>query len=561
MNAFDNALTRPKGDPMTLISRLTGWALKLPPAETRDIVVEQDLKVPMPDGAVLLADRYFPRGSEKLPTVLIRTPYGRRGLWPHFYGYPFAERGFQVLIESCRGTFGSGGTFDPFRSEKEDGLATLDWLEAQPWFSGQVVMTGGSYLGIVQWAIAAEAGSRLTALAGQVTTADIPTSMYFGGSFWLETALFWAALVEAQEQGYLQTFLALRGARSRIAKVSTIVPLREMDEALAGKPLKYLRDWLDHPSPDAPFWKPVRSHERLAEVSAPVHLLSGWYDVFTPGTIADYEKLRAAGKNPYLTIGPWAHLDNGWIAVGMRESIVWFQAVLKGDRGALRPSPVRLFVMGADEWREYPSFPPDGIRIERWHLLPDGGLGTRTPEPSEPDRYTYNPEDPTPSVGGTMLGPDAGPKDNQPILGRSDILVYTSPPLERDVEAIGPVSAELFVESSREDTDFFVRLCDTAPSGKTLNVCDGIVRLRAGAPPRDERGRRQVRIELWPTAYRFKKGHRIRVLVASGAHPRFCRNPGSDEPLATATTLLVSNQAVHHSPECPSAILLPISGT
>lgn len=543
---------------MTILSRLMGWALALPPAETRDVVLDRDLRVPMPDGAVLLADHYHPRGGEKRPTVLVRSPYGRAALWGLMYGWTLAERGFQVLIQSCRGTFGSTGEFDPFHAERADGLATLAWIEKQPWFSGDLVTIGGSYLGVVQWAIAAEAGPRLKAMAGQVTTSDLPGTMYFGGSYWLDTALFWAAMVEHQEQGFLELWLSIQRAPRRLRAASMHVPLRASDEKMAGRALKYFRDWLDHTTPGDPFWEPLQFSAGTGAVTAPVLLLAGWYDVFTPRTVADYDRLREAGKNPYLTIGPWQHLNNGWIALGLSESISWFKAHVTGDHTGLREQPVRLFVMGAGEWRDYPSFPPPGIRKEHWHLHPGGGLDTTLPAESEPDRYRYDPHDPTPSVGGSALSLNSGPMDNKPLLKRKDVLVYTSAPLDRDMEVIGPVSAELFVESSLDHTDFFVRLCDTAPSGKTINVCDGLMRLTPDNAPRDEHGRRKVPVVLWPTAHRFRKGHRVRVLVSSGAHPRFARNLGSGEPLATATTLLASDQAVHHSPGRASAIILPV---
>lgn len=543
---------------MTILSRLLGRVLKLPPAETHDIVVDRDLQVPMPDGAVLLADHYHPRGAEKRPTILIRSPYGRAAFWSLMFARPLAERGFQVLIQSCRGTFGSGGRFEPFHNERADGLATLDWIEQQPWFSGDLAMFGASYLGIVQWAIAAEAGPRLKAMAGQLTTSSVRAAMYNGGSFWLDAALTWAGLVEYQEAGFLQSLLAMPRAQRTLPRAANHLPLRTADEVMVGKAAQYYRDWVDHSEPGDPFWQPIEFSGGVPRVSAPVHLLGGWYDVFTPQTIADYEALRRAGKDPYLTVGPWSHTNNRWLGRALSESIAWYRAHLLGDRSALRELPVRLFVMGAGEWRDYPSFPPPGIQSERWHLQPEKGLSTALPPESEPDRYRYDPADPTPSIGGSALSLNSGPRDNAPLLRRPDVLVYTSAPLDRDMEIIGPVSADLFVESSLDHTDFFVRLCDTAPSGKTINVCDGLLRLTPGEPARDERGIRKVHVDLWPTAHRFVRGHRVRVLVASGAHPRFARNPGSGEPFGAATTLLASDQAVHHAPASPSAIVLPV---
>jgi putative CocE/NonD family hydrolase len=543
---------------MTLSSRYFEWSWKLPPAETRDVLVERDLEVAMPDGTVLLADHYQPRGGPRRPTILVRSPYGRAAVFGMMFGRPFAERGFQVLLQSCRGTFGSGGAFEPFHHERADGLATLDWIEKQPWFSGELVTFGPSYLGITQWALAADAGARLRAMAVQVSTSDFASAIYSGGSFWLETALFWTSLVTHQEKGFFTLSLAIQRAPGKVDKVARRLPVRTADEAMEGRPAPYYRDWVDHEGSDDPWWEPITFRGRVAEVTSPVLLLSGFYDVFTPQTLADYDRLRRAGHNPYLTIGPWNHLHPDWMAIAMRESLAWYRAHLLGDRSALRELPVRLFVTGAGEWRDYPSFPPPEHRPERWHLHPEGRLSTAPPPESPPDRYRYDPNDPTPSIGGSSLSPNSGPKDNKALLKRADVLVYTSEPMQSDLEVIGPVSAELFIESSLEHTDFFVRLCDTSPSGKTINVCDGLLRLSPGRPAPDERGRRRVTVELWPTAYRFEKGHRVRVLVASGAHPRFARNPGTGEPLATATKLVAADQAVYHDPACPSAIVLPV---
>jgi hypothetical protein len=192
------------------------------------------------------------------------------------------------------------------------------------------------------------------------------------------------------------------------------------------------------------------------------------------------------------------------------------------------------------------------------HLHPEGRLSEAPPPVSAPDRYRYDPADPTPSVGGVLLGPEAGAKDNRTLEARADVRTYTSAPLERDLEVVGPVRAEVFCSSSTPWTDVFVRLCDVQPSGRSLNVCDGLLRLTPGRASQDEAGVMRVPVELWPTAYRFPRGHRLRVQVSSGAHPRFVRNLGAGEPLATGTRMVVAEQQVHHDPAHPSAIVLPV---
>lgn len=543
---------------MSLTSRFVGLLLKLPPAETHDVTVDRDLKVPMHDGITLLADHYYPRRGGTRPTILVRSPYGRSGLWGMLFGPTFAERGFQVFIQSCRGTFGSGGTFDAFRNEHADGLATLEWIKKQPWFSGELAMVGPSYLGLVQWAVAADVGPALKAMTTMITSSDFRTAMFEGGSFPLDTDLTWINLMAHQEQSPVTALRSQMQATKQLKSFHNHLPLNTIDEAAVGKPVQFFRDWLAHSEPGDDWWTPVDFSGNVSKVTVPVHQLGGWYDIFLPGTLADYGRLKQAGQQPYLTIGPWWHTAIGGLATMTREAVIWSQAQLLGDKSRLRQSPVRLYVMGANEWRDFPKWPPAGYPPQRWHLQTGRGLGVAGPSTSDPDHYRYDPADPTPAVGGVSLSDNAGPKDNRSLEARADVLSYTSAPLDRDVEVIGPVSAELFIRSSLDHTDFFARLCDIYPSGRSINICDGLLRLRPGSPPAEVDGSRRVCIDLWPTAHRFRQGHRIRVQVSSGAHPRFARNIGSGEPLATAATLKVAEQTVYHDPAHPSAILLPI---
>jgi putative CocE/NonD family hydrolase len=542
---------------MSLPSRLLGLLYGLPPADTHDVVVTRDLPVPMPDGVVLLADHYAPRGADRPPVILVRSPYGRAQLLGLLYAHLFAERGFQVLVQSCRGTFGSGGAFDPLRRERDDGLATVAWMRTQPWFSGKLATLGPSYLGFVQWAIAAHT-PELGAMSVQVSSSEMRTAMHAGGSFWLATALNWAYLVAQQERGLLRALLAPFQAVKRIRAVGRGLPLATLDQALIGAPAPYLRDWMEHEAPDDPWWGPLDFSAEVERVTAPVHLTGGWYDLFLPHILADYERLRRAGRAPYLTLGPWAHLSPDLAKGSLRDAVAWFRAHLLGDRRGLRDAPVRVFVMGTNTWRELPEWPPPAV-AERWHLGAGGVLTTAPPGVSEPDRYRYDPADPTPSVGGSSLSVEAGAKDNRALEARADVLVYTSAPLAADLTVMGPVRAEVFVASSLQHTDVFVRLCDVSPSGRSTNLSDGLLRLRPGAPPPDATGCRRVDVSLWPTAHCFRRGHRVRVQVSSGAHPRYARNLGTGEPLATGTTLVAADQTVFHDPARPSAVVLPVT--
>jgi putative CocE/NonD family hydrolase len=543
---------------LSITSRLIGWAFKLPPAETHDVVVEKDLKVMMPDGVTLLADHYYPRGLGERPTVLVRSTYGRAGFFGIQYGRPLAERGFHVLIQSCRGTFGSGGELDPFHQERADGLATIEWLKTQDWFNDELATMGGSYLGFVQWAIARDAGPTLKAMATWVTSAEFRSVTYPGNALWLESSLGWTNSIQQQEKSPLGLVAGMFGSNRKLEAAYRHLPLSEADQVATGKPVKFWREWMEHDQPGDEWWARSDFSGTVAEVTAPNHMGGGWYDIFLPQTLRDYQALRQAGREPYLTIGPWAHTDMRSMPTSLRESIAWLRAQLLGDRSGLREAPVRIFVMGADEWRDLPAWPPENVKPQRYHLQPDGGLAPDTPPESEPDRYRYDPADPTPNVGGAGMGRVTGPKDNRALEARPDVLTYTSSPLDRDMEVIGPVSAELLVRSSLEHADFFARLCDVDPSGKSKNVCDGLLRLVPGRPAPEPDGCLKITIDLWPTAYRFRRGHQLRLQVSSGAFPRWARNLGSGEPLATATTLRTADQSVYHDPAHPSAVVLPI---
>jgi len=546
-------------DALTLPSHLLQRILDLPPPETRDIIVEQDLRVPMADGSVLLADLLMARNSGPRPLILMRSPYGRKNPFLVWLGRPFAERGFHVLIQSCRGTFGSEGQFDPFRTEKEDGRDTLAWIAKQPWFSGELATFGPSYLGFVQWALAKDAGPMLKAMSTQITTTNFRTINYPGESFTFDAMLRWAYLVHGQEKSLPGVLLNRLLEKPAVARGLSHLPLCESDEKVVGYKVPFFQDWLEHNTAGDAWWDKADHTQTPREVTAPVLMIAGFYDIFLPYQLDDYAAMVAAGKTPHLTIGPWSHSTMGAFGACIRESLAFFRSKILNDHSLLREAPVRIFVMGADEWRDYPTWPPPGVRSVRYHLQPNGALGPEIPPVSQPDRYRYDPANPTPSVGGALLSQESGPHDNRKLEARPDVLTYTTPPLDKPIEVIGHLSAELFVQSSLKHTDFFVRLCDVDPSGRSINLADGIFRVFPGHPEEVRPdGTWKLPIKMWATAHRFKKGHSIRLQVSSGAHPRFVRNPGSGEPLATAKKLIAANQTIFHDPEHPSAIVLSI---
>jgi putative CocE/NonD family hydrolase len=241
----------------------------------------------------------------------------------------------------------------------------------------------------------------------------------------------------------------------------------------------------------------------------------------------------------------------------LRESITWFDAYLKGDRRGLRQNPVRIYMMGADEWRDLDSWPPETIPL-RYDLAAASRLVEAPLEGDQPpDHYRFDPADPTPHAGGYMLGGSAGRQDNRSLEARPDVLTFTSPVLDRDLEVLGNIEAVLYVQSSNEYTDFVVRLCEVYPDGRSLNVTEGIRRISPGVGERQPDGSLRIELELWPTASRFLKGHALRLQVASGAHPRWNRNLGTGESTVSATEMRPADQSLFHDRDHPSHLILP----
>jgi putative CocE/NonD family hydrolase len=538
-----------------LLSEIAGRLLRLPVPATRELFVERDLPVTMDDGVVLLADRFVPPGSGPAPTVLVRSPYGRSGGFGFLFGRLIAERGLQVVVQSTRGTFGSGGRFDPF-NERADGLATVRWLREQPWHSGPVGGIGPSYLGLVQWAIA----DQLNALAPSITASQFRGMALGGGSIALDTTLSWMLLLQVQER-HLAALLLAHGLRRTLPRLyEEQVPIEELDQRAFGARIPYFRDWMGAMSPDSPYWAARDFSSSVGEVDAPVQLVGGWHDIFLPWMVEDFHALRAAGRDPQLIIGPWTHTSPALLGVALREGIGWMRAHLLGDGRMVRDGPVRVYVTGERRWRQLPDWPPPGVHARKLHLRAGGGLSQAPPAgAAQPSRYRYDPADPTPAVGGATLLERKPVLDNRPLEARADVLTFTGPPLNADLDVLGPVSADIRLRSSRDDTDVFVRVCDVDPDGVSLNVCDGLIRLTPEGPPRDADGVAAVRFELWPTAHRFTAGHRIRVQVSSGAHPRYARNPGTGEDPLRATRLVAADQEVFHDAARPSSVTLSVA--
>lgn len=545
---------------MSLASAILARRMRLPRAQTRDVVCEPDLRVAMDDGAVLLADRWVARAARDRaqPTVLVRSPYGRTRALGLLFGRLLAERGLQVVIQSVRGTFGSDGSFSPF-DERADGLATLAWVREQPWHDGRIGMIGPSYLGLVQWAVARDAGEDLAALAIQVSASQFHGQTYAGGSLSLETAASWLVLVGAQERRLAP--LAMARALRGLPRVLADMPVGDLDVRATGGEVAWFREALASAERTDDYWVARDFAAGVGDVIAPVQLVGGWYDIFLPWMLEDFTALRQAGRAPQLVVGPWTHAGSGAMRAGLREGMAWLRAHLLGDDRLVDPSPVRVLVTGERSgggWRSLPDWPPPGTGERRLWLAGDGALADVLPDADGGDAYRYDPADPTPSVGGPVLLARDPVVDNRPLEARDDVLTFTTPPLDELVEAVGPVRVEVHVRLGSPYADLFARVCDVDADGASWNVCDALARVAPGRyEPVAADGSQCVAFDLWPMGHRFAAGHRIRLQVSSGAHPRYARNPGTGEEPSTATTLRAVDVEVLHGPSHPSVLVLP----
>ncbi|TYB47282.1 CocE/NonD family hydrolase [Nonomuraea sp. PA05] len=538
-----------------MLSRLFDQLLGLPEATTPDIEITRDLPVPMPDGVVLRADRYRPRGSGPLPVVLMRTPYGKHKLDAKGTARILARRGMQVVVQDARGTFGSGGRFSAFHQEKEDGLATAAWLREQPWCDGRLATAGASYVGFTQWAVGPYLDPPLEAMCLGVTASEFTTTFYPGGVFALHNLLTWASLIGTQEEAPLGGLLPDPRRDRRVRRAMAHVPIGRSDVAAIGKQVPFLREAAAHSGVGDTFWADTDNSAAAVKMTTPTSMVTGWWDLLLPAQLRDYAALREAGNRSRILIGPWGH-DLGVMRALLAEQVSWLSAHLLGDTAQLQRLPVRLYLQRADRWLDFDRWPPPQSVPTELHLLPYGRLGWSAPGEGAPGVFTYDPAHPTRSVGGPLLDMrESKQRDNRAVEARSDVLVHTGAPLPRDLDLIGPVSATVYVRTDTGHADLFVRLCDVDETGVSRNVTDGILRLPAGSE-----GVVKAEVELHPTGYRFLRGHRLRVQVAGGAFPRFARNHGTGEAVEEAVRTRPTRFEIFQDAERPSALTLPVFG-
>jgi uncharacterized protein len=550
---------RPPRRPGDLLAAAMSRQLKLGPKRNK-ITIDRGLEVPMRDGTILLADHYAPVTGEPRPTVLMRTPYGR-GWEMAMMGRPFAERGYHLLLQSCRGTFGSGGTFTPGLDEAADGQDTVAWLRKQDWFNGRLATAGPSYLAFTAWALALDPPPELTAMALYVSPHDLAAAGFGRGPFELFNLLLWTDLMAHQERhGSARMMWRTMTADKRLAAAMNRLPLAATGSTIGGDAVPWYGDWLAHPDSADPYWAGYSATAALDGVTVPTLLVSGFHDFFAEQTMRQYQVLRQRGVTTGLTVGPWTHMNID-MGVAIRETLAWLDSFAAGNEVAPspRPSRVRVWVSGAEKWKELPDWPPADTVATMFYLRSRGRLAGELPEDDDdaPSAFTYDPADPTPSVGGRVMSMRSGGSlDNSALEARGDVLTFTSEGLEAAVEVTGVPVVRLHASSDNAHFDVFVRLCDVSPDGRSANLTDQIFRSSPSEVPAGAIW--QVDIPLTGVSHVFLPGHQIRLQVSGGAHPRFARNLGTATDLVHGTQTAQVTHHVQHSELCPSALVLPV---
>ena len=576
-------------------------ALSKPQYET---IHEKNCEVPMRDGTILRANVTRPVPEGRYPVLIERTPYNKEGGSEVGVGSPefFAQRGYAVIIQDVRGRFASEGEFYPFRDDgaglNRDGYDTVEWAAAQPFSDGNVGMIGGSYSGATQYRNALSRPPHLRALYVRESSADYYQEwVYRSGAFELGFSLGWAHTVTSTNLAHLVAGAELARQQGLLEKVK-----EEMDDWYGRLPLfpcpflEGLSDWhniwLEHPE-DGPYWWQLNVEKFHDQVETPIYHLGGWFDIFLGGTLKNYMGLKQrartarARKSQKLIIGPWVHgpsniasqsagefdfgPDAGQDFNRLRQP--WFDHWLKGlDTGVMEEPPVRIFVMGRNQWRDEVDWPLPDTRYANYYLhggksgsidsLNDGTLAVEPPGGSEdPDSFLYDPADPVPTRGGNTLGLPGGVFDQREVDARC--LTFTSEPLREELEVTGPVKAVIYGMSSAPDTDWVVRLLDVHPDGYARNLCDGILRARYRNsfqyPELLDPGKvYSFEIDLWATSNVFLPGHRIRVSVTSSCFPRFDRNLNTGGPIHQEASGQVAINTVLHDALRPSHVVLPV---
>jgi uncharacterized protein len=546
--------------------------------------VDRDAAVPMRDGVVLRADVYRPVGPpvpSRLPVVLIRMPYGKGEAYCQMpaHGRYWAQRGYACVIQDVRGRWGSGGAFEMFVNEAADGYDTLDWVAAQPWCDGNIGMTGESYYGYTQWAVAPLGHPHLRCIAPGDTAADVYGSWaYVDNCFCLQTMGRYACQMQGSRDvnyyGYDPWHM----------------PLTTIDDA-SGVPSRLHKEWIAHPARDS-YWQAVNVDDRYADIDIPVLHHGGWYDVFLSGTIGGWEGVRAAqaAGTPSPHVAPAPHVAPQHLLIGPTDHehtpetsgrvgrtpvrglgysydrvLGWMDRWLRGDEKAGSRATVEVFLTGRDEWLRGDEWPLSGTGFVNYYLGAGGSLAPAAPAPDQPpDTYTYDPDDPLHIwLGADLWHLAEAMRDRRSLAARVDVLVYETEPLTAGLDVVGPLRVTLFAASSAPDTDFTAALVDVFPDGGCQFVQEGIVRARWResdvTPSPIEPGEvYEYGVDLWATAYAFAAGHRLRIEISSSNFDRYDRNPNTGHPFGQDAERRPARQTIFHDAARASHLTLPV---
>lgn len=563
-----------------------------------EVITELNQKARMRDGVDLMVDIFRPKTDQPSPAIVYLTPYNKSGNTKR--GEQFASRGYVVINADTRGRFESGGDWDPFSPlHKHDGYDLVEWAAKQPWSTGKVGMFGLSYMGWTQWWAATQAPPSLRCIVPEVAPPDHFENCPYQNGILVCWMVDWAGMVSgrlphAAGPGPYGGFAVNREAAYRN------LPYIDFEQTRHHLPTDWWDKWIMQNTADGEYWKQIayQTPESYQQVRVPSLAATGWFDANFPGTPSNYLAMKKYGatpeaRQPRMVIGPWEHIINTHrVAAGVDfgpQAIIdwdgyvcrWFDYHLKGiDNGVLSDPPIHLFVMGRNKWRTASEWPLPETQWTKYYLHsegmacgPDGQgkLNTVSPGTEPCDHYTYDPEHPTPSAD-FQNGHIDGPRDIRGSTQRDDVLVYTTPVLEQDVEIIGPISAEIYAATSAKDTDWMIRLSDVSPDGRASFLGEGVMRARHRDPEHggafnayrlSEITPHEVlpyRIQFWrPTGNRFFKGHQIRIEISSSYYPYYLRNLNTgEENISLATQPVVANQSIYHDAEHPSHVVLPV---
>ncbi len=567
---------------------------QIPDTKSNEIRIERHKPVKMRDGVILYADVYLPKAPGKYPTIVTRTCYGVQRDAVHQNMVKFAQNGYAVVNQDVRGRYESEGKWEPFRDEAEDGYETIEWAASQPFSNGKVGTQGGSYLGHNQWAALSRNPPHLVAAFPALASTNIYANwLTMGGAFRLSFNYGWGVVrmpnrIMLPQYWHTEAYMP---PGLKYNNILTHLPLKDGDLESAGYAVQHYRDWIKHESYDS-YWKSISDEERFDKITVPVHTLGGWFDIFVMGTINGFVGMKNKGATPQarsgarMIIGPWGHgPSKSYGGVDFTAAAVidenetelrFYDHHLKGIKNGIDvEDPVKLFYMGINKWRSEKDWPIPGTEYRNLYLTGNGaantgkGAGALTfdkPSKSGMDNYTYDPNDPVPTTGGNNCcgtPTPAGPRDQQPLEERKDVLVYTTPLLTDAVTVAGPVKMKLFAATDGKDTDWMIKLIDVYPGGMSMPVSEGILRarFREGLDKMKLLTPNQVYgydIELTGTANVFKPGHRIRIDITSSNFPQFDRNPNTGEPLGSSANIRVAQQIIYHGGIQESRIVLPV---